>query len=170
MRMNKRIDVSLRVNDEDHTVSIEPNWTLLKVVREVLGLTGSKEGCATGACGACTMLVDGEPVYACISLAASMEGREIQTIEGLGRDGQAHAIQLAFLEQGGIQCGFCTPGMIMASKALLDSNPEPTEEQIREGLSGNFCRCTGYTKIIRAVGTAAEKLAAERGMAAQPGG
>jgi carbon-monoxide dehydrogenase small subunit len=156
--MTVRIDVRLQVNAEEQIVTIEPNWTLLKVVRETLGLTGSKEGCATGACGACTMLVDGEPVYSCLSLAATMEGRAIQTIEGLLQNGEPHPIQLAFVEQGGIQCGFCTPGMIMASKALLERTPNPTEEEIREGLSGNFCRCTGYTKIFKSVEAAAAKM------------
>jgi carbon-monoxide dehydrogenase small subunit len=153
-----RVDLNLRVNGEDNPISIEPNWTILKVVREVIGLTGSKEGCATGACGACTMLVDGEPIYGCLSLAATLEGREIETIEGLSRGGNHHPIQLAFVERGGIQCGFCTPGMILATKALLDRNPSPTREEIREGLSGNFCRCTGYVKIFESVETAAEKI------------
>jgi carbon-monoxide dehydrogenase small subunit len=154
-----RVELNLRVNGEDNPVSVEPNWTILKVVREELGLTGSKEGCATGACGACTMLVDGEPIYGCLSLAATLEGREIETIEGLSRGGQHHPIQLAFVEQGGIQCGFCTPGMILATKALLDRNPRPREEEIREALSGNFCRCTGYVKIFDSVRAAAEQLA-----------
>jgi carbon-monoxide dehydrogenase small subunit len=153
-----RVDLNLRVNGEENPISIEPNWTILKVVREVIGLTGSKEGCATGACGACTMLVDGEPIYGCLSLAATLEGREIETIEGLSRGGNHHPIQLAFVERGGIQCGFCTPGMILATKALLDQNPSPTREEIREGLSGNFCRCTGYVKIFESVETAAEKI------------
>lgn len=154
------IDIRLQINGEDEDVSIEPNWTLLKVVREVLGLTGSKEGCATGACGACTMLVDGEPVYSCLSLAATMEGRTIETIEGLSQGGVPHPIQLAFVQEAAVQCGFCTPGMIMATKSLLEQTPSPTQEQIREGLAGNICRCTGYTKILRAVEVAAEQMAA----------
>jgi carbon-monoxide dehydrogenase small subunit len=151
-----RVDLSLVVNGETNVVSVEPNWTLLKVLREVLGLTGTKEGCATGACGACTVLLDGDPIYTCLSLAATVENRAIETIEGLARAGVPHPIQNAFVQEGAVQCGFCTPGMIMATKALLESHPLPTEAMIREGLSGNVCRCTGYVKILRAVEVAAQ--------------
>jgi aerobic carbon-monoxide dehydrogenase small subunit len=150
-----KMDVRLLVNGEENLVAIEPNWTLLKVLREQLGLTGSKEGCATGACGACTVLVDGEPIYACLSLAVTLEGRDLLTIEGVCDGGALHPIQAAFAELGASQCGFSTPGLIMAAKALLGRNPSPTDEELRDGLSGNFCRCTGYVKVFEAVKAAA---------------
>jgi len=146
--------VTLRVNGETYELSIDVRRTLLEVLRDDLNLTGTKEGCGTGDCGACTVLVDGVPITSCLTLAIEAQGREITTIEGLAKDGQPHPIQRAFIEHGAIQCGFCTPGMIISAKALLDKNPRPTEAEVREAISGNYCRCTGYTKIVEAILTA----------------
>ena len=146
--------VTLRVNGESYELSIDVRRTLLEVLRDELNLTGTKEGCGTGDCGACTVLVDGVPITSCLTLAIEAQGREITTIEGLAKDGQPHPIQRAFIEHGAIQCGFCTPGMIISAKALLDKNPQPTEAEVREAISGNYCRCTGYTKIVEAILTA----------------
>ena len=146
--------VTLRVNGETCELSIDVRRTLLEVLRDDLNLTGTKEGCGTGDCGACTVLVDGVPITSCLTLAIEAQGREITTIEGLAKDGQPHPIQRAFIEHGAIQCGFCTPGMIISAKALLDKNPRPTEAEVREAISGNYCRCTGYTKIVEAILTA----------------
>jgi carbon-monoxide dehydrogenase small subunit len=129
------------------------------VVRTELGLAGSKEGCDDSECGACMMLVDGRPVNSCSYLALQAQGRVITTVEGLGTGGELHPLQRQFLEQGGVQCGFCTPGMLISAKALLDQNPDPTDDEIRVALSGNLCRCTGYQGIVRAVRAAAEELA-----------
>jgi aerobic-type carbon monoxide dehydrogenase small subunit (CoxS/CutS family) len=150
--------LNLSVNKEPVEVVIEPHLTLLEVLRENLGLTGTKEGCSTGDCGACTVLLNGEPVCSCLMLAVEAEGQEVITIEGLAHDGKLHTIQKAFVTQGGVQCGFCTPGLIMSATALLARNPKPTEAEIREALSGNLCRCTGYDKIIRSVQAAAEDM------------
>jgi len=155
--MAKRI-ISLTVNGRPQEVAVEPNWTLLETVREHVGLTGSKEGCGTGDCGACSMIVDGKLITSCLMLAPEAEGSEVTTIEGLARNGELHPIQQAFIDTGGVQCGFCTPGMIMATKALLDANPRPSLDDVRLGLAGNLCRCTGYTKIYEAVAAAAERL------------
>ena len=152
------ISCKLQVNNKEYEISIESNWTLLYVLREVLGLTGTKEGCGTSDCGACKVIIDGKAVNSCSVKAINMEGKRIETIEGLGNSTNLHPIQEAFVEAGAIQCGFCTPGMIMSSKALLDENPVPEEEEIREALSKNLCRCTGYVKIIEAVKLASEKL------------
>ena len=149
--------INMTVNGEPYEVAVEPHWTLLETVREVLALTGSKEGCGTGDCGACTMMVDGRLITSCLMLAPEAAGRQVQTIEGLARNGELHPLQQAFIDTGGVQCGFCTPGMIMAAKALLDRNPSPTLEDVRAGLAGNLCRCTGYTKIYEAVLAAAER-------------
>ena len=149
--------VNLAVNGEAYEVAVEPHWTLLETVRGVLALTGSKEGCGTGDCGACTMMVDGQLITSCLMLAPEAAGSEVVTIEGLARNGELHPLQQAFIDSGGVQCGFCTPGMIMAAKALLDRNPSPTLEDVRAGLAGNLCRCTGYTKIYEAVLAAAER-------------
>lgn len=143
--------VEFNVNDELWELEIAPHRTLLEVLREELALTGSKEGCGLGACGACTVLVEGSPTLSCLTLALEVQDKSIQTIEGLAKGGQPDPIQLAFVEHGAIQCGFCTPGTIMSSKALLARNPNPSQEEIKEGLSGNLCRCTGYKKIIEAV-------------------
>jgi 4-hydroxybenzoyl-CoA reductase subunit gamma len=147
--------LALRVNGRPHQVAAPGSALLLEVLRDQLGLTGSKQGCDGGECGACTVLVDGEPRLACITLAASVTGREIETIEGLVHSGRMSRLQQAFHEQLGTQCGFCTPGMVMAAEALLRRVPKPSEAQIREALSGNLCRCTGYVKIIESVQVAA---------------
>ena len=143
--------VTLRVNGEAYDLLTYPHRTLLEVLREDLCLTGAKESCGEGACGTCTVLLDGAPVRSCLLLAIEAEGREITTIEGLAAGGKLHPLQEAFVEHHAIQCGFCTPGMILTAKALLDAVPEPTEEEIRRALSGNICRCTGYAKIVDAV-------------------
>jgi len=152
------INIHLKVNGEDYDLAIKPWATLLEVLREDLGFTGAKEGCGEGECGACTVIMDGRAVNSCIMLAAEAEGKEIITIEGLADGERMHPIQEAFVEVGGLQCGFCTPGMILSTKVLLDANPSPTDAEIRKGLEGNFCRCTGYTKIIESVKVAAQKL------------
>ncbi|MGD0235375.1 MAG: (2Fe-2S)-binding protein [Syntrophorhabdales bacterium] len=144
--------VTLRVNGTDEELYIEPWWTLARVLREELNLTGTKVSCGTGDCGSCAVLVDGKVVKSCIYLAMKARGKEILTIEGLrGEDGGLHPIQQAFIEHFAIQCGYCTPGMILTAKALLDENPDPTEEEVREALAGNLCRCTGYVKIVEAI-------------------
>lgn len=147
--MKKRI--LLKINGKYEELLIEPSWTLSYVLREQMNLTGTKIGCDEGNCGACTVLLDEEPVYSCILLAVEAEGREVLTIEGLSDGDKLHPIQQAFIDQGAIQCGYCTPGMIMSAKALLDSNPAPREEEIKESMAGNLCRCTGYKKIIEAI-------------------
>lgn len=144
-------EIELRVNDFVYRLSVEPGRTLLQVLREDLGLTGTKEGCASGECGACTVLLDGEPVRSCLTLAVDTQGRDITTIEGVAENGKPHRIQQAFIDFGAIQCGFCTPGMILVAKALLEKTPEPSEEEIRKAISGNLCRCTGYVKIVKAI-------------------
>ena len=156
--MPKRL-LCLNVNGRSHDVAARDNARLLEVLREQLDLTGTKQGCDGGECGACTVLVDGEPRLACITLAASVEGRRIETIEGLTKNGRMSALQQAFHEKLGTQCGFCTPGMVMAAEALLRRNPNPDEAAIRAALAGNICRCTGYVKIIESVQTAAENRA-----------
>lgn len=143
--------VSLTVNGSPTVVQIEEDRTLLYLIREVLGLKGTKEGCGEGVCGACTVLLDGKAVNACLVLAVQAEGKNLLTIEGLGTEGKLKPLQKAFIEAGAVQCGYCTPGMILSAKALLDKNPNPSETEIRRGLSGNLCRCTGYQKIIEAV-------------------
>jgi len=145
------VRVTLLVNGVEHHLKIKENNTLLEVLREQLGLTGAKKGCDVGDCGTCTVIVDGEPLLSCIALAVEMQGKQIQTIEGLAHDGQLHPLQKSFHEHGAIQCGFCTPGMIMSAKALLDKNPKPSEHEIRRAISGNSCRCTGYAKPIKAI-------------------
>jgi carbon-monoxide dehydrogenase small subunit len=149
--------VTLRVNGEAYDLLTYPHRTLLEVLREDLHLTGAKESCGEGACGSCTVLLDGAPVRSCLLLAIEAEGREITTIEGLAAGGKLHPLQEAFVEHHAIQCGFCTPGMILTAKALLDAVPEPTEEEIRRALSGNICRCTGYAKIVDAVKAASAR-------------
>jgi carbon-monoxide dehydrogenase small subunit len=149
--------VTLRVNGEAYDLLTYPHRTLLEVLREDLNLTGAKESCGEGACGTCTVLLDGAPVRSCMFLAVEAEGREITTIEGLAAGGKLHPLQEAFVEHHAIQCGFCTPGMILTAKALLDTTPEPTEEEIRSALSGNICRCTGYAKIVSAVKAASAR-------------
>jgi len=148
--------IELKVNGEVYEVAVEPRRTLLEVLRENLGLTGTKQGCNEGECGACTVLMEGEPVNSCLVLAVEARNKDILTIEGLAEGQQLHPIQEAFIEHGAFQCGFCTPGMILSAKALLDRNPKPTEEEIRRGVSGNLCRCTGYVKIIEAIKAVAQ--------------
>jgi len=143
--------VSLRINGETHELFIEPNTTLLEVLREHLGFTGTKQACDMGTCGACTVLIDNRPALSCLMLAVACKGKEITTIEGLRRGGELHPLQHSFIEHGAIQCGMCTPGMILSAKALLDETPRPTEAEVRTAISGNLCRCTGYTKIVEAV-------------------
>jgi carbon-monoxide dehydrogenase small subunit len=149
--------LELNVNNEVWEIEVQPHRTLLEVLREDLSLTGAKEGCGLGACGACTVLVNGSPSLSCLTLATDVQNKHITTIEGLTKDGQPDPIQLAFVDHGAIQCGFCTPGSIMSAKALLERNANPSREEILEAMSGNLCRCTGYKKIIEAVESAAEK-------------
>ncbi|NPV78284.1 MAG: (2Fe-2S)-binding protein [Anaerolineae bacterium] len=148
--------IILTVNGSTEQVDVPGNMTLLQMLREKLALTGTKNGCAAGECGACTVLMNGEPVNSCMVLAAECNGADIITIEGLARDGQLDVIQKTIIEQGGVQCGFCTPGMLISARALLNRNPHPKEEEIREALVGNLCRCTGYNRIVSAVKAAAE--------------
>ncbi len=149
--------LKLKVNDDLYEVMIEPRRTLLEVLRENLGLTGTKKGCDEGDCGACTVLLDGKPVPSCLVLAIETQDKDILTIEGLAEGQQLHPLQEAFIEHGASQCGFCTPGMLLSAKALLDENPAPTEEETRRAISGNLCRCTGYVKIIEAIQAVAQK-------------
>lgn len=153
---------SLIVNGRTFEVPLEPNWTLTYVLRDKLGLTGTKEGCGQGACGSCTVIVDGRAVPSCMMLAIEQEGKQIETIEGLFKDGSAHPIQEAWLKEHGAQCGFCSPGMIMSAKALLGRNPQPAEAEIKEALAGNICICSNYEHIISAVMLAAHKLQRRR--------
>jgi len=148
--------LALTVNDEEYEVLADTHRTLLEVLRDSLGLTGSKEGCGLGACGACTVLVDGKANLSCLTLAFSAQGKQITTIEGLAVSGKLHPIQDAAVRYGAIQCGFCTPGWIMSAKALLDENPKPTELQVKTAIAGNLCRCTGYVKIIESIIAASE--------------
>ncbi len=159
--MNHQIE--LNVNGTVYDLSLEPRKTLLAVLRDRLGLTGTKEGCSTGDCGACTVLIDGEPVTSCLVLAVAAEGREVTTVEGVADVDALHPVQEAMVSMGGLQCGFCTPGFIVSSYGLLQKNAEPSEEDIRRALAGNLCRCTGYTKIVEAVQEAAKRMAEKKG-------
>ena len=152
--------INLKVNGKEHTLGVGANETLVEVLRERLRLTGTKIGCNLGECGSCTVLIDGEPVLSCLTLAIECEGKEILTIEGLEdpETGELDPIQEAFIENFGIQCGFCTPGMVMTAKALLNRNPDPSEEEIKEAIQGNLCRCTGYTQIVESILAASEKM------------
>jgi aerobic carbon-monoxide dehydrogenase small subunit len=154
--MNK-VTVKTKINNRSYTLAVQANSTLLDVLREDLGLTGTKRGCEVGECGCCTVLLNGNPVNACLVLAPQIDGKEILTVEGLGKDGNLDSLQEAFLDHDAVHCGFCTPGMLMSAHSLLEKNPEPDEKQIRQGISGNLCRCTGYVQIVDAVNTAAEK-------------
>ena len=145
--------IHITVNGEPHELLVEAGTTLLEVLREHLGLTGSKEGCGLGECGSCTVILDQKPMLSCLVLAVDAAGKEVLTIEGLARGTELHPIQQAFVEHGAIQCGYCTPGMVMTAKALLDENPHPTHEYTQKAISGNLCRCTGYTKILEAIGS-----------------
>jgi len=143
--------INFRVNGQEREVMVEPRQTLLDALRYDLGLTGTKEGCGDGNCGSCTVLLNGQAVNSCLVFAIEVDGQEITTIEGLSQGGKLHPLQQAFIDEGAVQCGFCTPGMILAGKALLDSNPSPTEAEVRLAVAGNLCRCTGYDKIVRAI-------------------
>ena len=151
-------EITLMVDGEEHRVAVEPFSTLAECLREKLGILGVRVSCNQGDCGSCTVLLDGEPVYACMILAVEVEGRKIETIEGLARGGELHPIQQAFIAQHGMQCGYCTPGMILSAKALLDRNSSPSEQEAREAVSGNLCRCGTYPKIVKAVLSAAEMM------------
>jgi aerobic carbon-monoxide dehydrogenase small subunit len=155
--MAKKRIVTVKVNGKTEEFLCQPRQTLSEVLRDVLNLTGTKEGCNNGNCGACTVILDGVPVNSCLVLAVEADGSEIETIEGLAEGETLHPIQSSFLENAGLQCGICTPGLIMSTKTLLDSNPDPSEEEIRFYLAGNLCRCTGYDKVVRAVQDAASK-------------
>jgi carbon-monoxide dehydrogenase small subunit len=148
--MKKRL-INLRINNDFYDLAVEPQRTLLEVLREDLGLTGAKEACGTGECGACTVLIDGKPILSCLTLAIEVQGKEIMTIEGLMGGGNLHPLQKAFIQYGAIQCGYCTSGMILNAKSILDENPRPSREEILKGLEGNLCRCTGYNKIVEAI-------------------
>lgn len=149
-------EIQVNINGQIYNTVARSNETLLDFLRESIGLTGTKKGCDTGECGACTVLFNGEPVNSCLVLAIEAEGQEVTTIEGLARDGHLDPIQTAFVEEGAVQCGYCTPGMILSAKALLNRNPHPSENEIKEAIAGNLCRCTGYVKIIKAIQSAAQ--------------
>ena len=152
--------IKLKINGDSYEVAVEPWRTLLEVIRDTIGLTGTKRGCDEGDCGACTVLMNGRSVNSCLVLAVEAQGQEITTIEGLADGDQLHPIQQAFVEHGGLQCGYCTPGMILSAKAFLDKNPKPTEDQIKFAIAGNLCRCTGYVKIIESIQAAAKAIQA----------
>jgi carbon-monoxide dehydrogenase small subunit len=158
MTVKKRYLVNLTVNGLAHEIEVPARRMLSDLLREDLNLIGTKRGCETGICGACSVLLDGEVVKSCLSLAVQAQGRSITTVEGLAKGNELHPIQTAFMEHGGLQCGYCTPGMMMAAYALLKHNPTPTREEVRQGLDGNLCRCTGYVGIVEAVLAAAEKM------------
>ena len=152
-----KVPLQLQVNGNLYTLEVEPRRTLLELIREDLELTGTKEGCGLGECGTCTVLLDGKPIKSCITLAVQANGREVTTIEGIENpDGTLHPLQQAFIDHGAIQCGFCTPGMVLSAKALLDENPKPSEMEIKQAIAGNLCRCTGYQKIVEAIRSAAQ--------------
>ena len=150
--------ISLTVNGKKYEIAVKTNQTLLGVLRDEMGLTGTKEGCGEGDCGACAVLMDGKAVNSCLVLAVRANGRDIVTVEGLSEGGKLHPLQEAFVEHGAIQCGFCSPGMLISGKALLEKNPHPSEEETRLAISGNLCRCTGYQKIVESIMSAGEKI------------
>ena len=153
-----RYSVDIQVNGDSRRLEVDSRWTLLRVLRDVLGLTGAKRGCDLGECGACTVLLDGDPVNSCMTLAALCDGKRVTTVEGLGTSESLHPIQGAFLDNDGGQCGYCTPGFVMSAAALLESNPNPTDDEIRHALAGNICRCNAYGRIIESVRSAAREL------------
>lgn len=155
--------ISFILNGEHTEAMVKDNMTLLDFIRDGLGLTGTKKGCEEGECGACTVMLNGKPVNSCLVLAREVDGQDLLTVEGLAKDGKLNPIQKEFIDKWALQCGYCTPGMIMSAKALLDSNPHPTEYEIRDAIAGNLCRCTGYAKIVEAITAAAPLVAAERG-------
>lgn len=148
--------IAFTINGKETEVEVSPTMRLIDVIRDVLNLTGTKEGCGEGECGACTVLIDGKPVNSCLVLVGQVQGKSITTIEGLNQGKELHPLQKAFIEEGAIQCGYCTPGMILSAKALLDENPNPSEEDIKRAISGNLCRCTGYKKIVQAIKVASQ--------------
>jgi len=150
--------INLKINGEPYEISVRPNMTLLDFLREKVGFTGTKKGCDTGQCGACTVLLDGKPINSCLVLAVDANGRELLTIEGLAKNGQLHPLQEAFIQEGAVQCGYCTSGMLLSAKALLDENPAPKEEDVKKGIAGNLCRCTGYVRIVKAILNVAKKM------------
>jgi carbon-monoxide dehydrogenase small subunit len=154
--------IRMRVNGKDHTLDVPAQRLLIDCLRYDLGLTGTKEGCSVGVCGACSVLLDGQLVSACLTLAVLADDKEITTVEGLAHDGQLHPVQQAFIDFGGFQCGICTPGMVVAAKALLDTNPNPSDAEIKDWMMGNLCRCTGYYKIIESIRGAVNRLQTER--------
>lgn len=159
----KKVSISFTLNGDKVTAEVPPTWTLLNTLREYFELTGPKEGCGAGECGACTVIVDGKAVNSCIYPIPEIEGKSVTTIEGIaGKDGTLHPLQKAFIENNGVQCGFCTSGMIMAAKALLDHNPDPTEDEIRTDIAGNLCRCTGYVQIVESIEKAGEMIRQEK--------
>jgi carbon-monoxide dehydrogenase small subunit len=157
----KHVHLTLHVNDEEHQVSFASYKTLLEVLREEMNLTGTKHGCELGECGACAILVDGVPVLSCLALALDCEGRAIETVEGLAHGSKLHPLQAAFADLGGAQCGYCTPGILMTAKALLEKDPNPSRERIREAISGNLCRCTGYQQIYESIEEGARRMREE---------
>ena len=154
----KESTIKLNVNGKIHEVKVKPHETLLHVIRNELGLKGTKSGCESGECGTCTVILDGKAVHSCLVLAAQAEGKKITTIEGIGTQEKPHPLQQSFIEAGAVQCGFCTPGMILSAKALLDNNPNPTTEEIKRAIDGNLCRCTGYINILEAIKMAAHRM------------
>ena len=154
----RNVHLSMRLNGEEIEVSFAPYKTLLEVLREDLGLTGTKHGCELGECGACAVLMDGEPLLSCLALALECEGRAIETVESLARGSELHPLQSAFADLGAAQCGYCTPGILMTAKALLENEPNPTRERIKDAISGNLCRCTGYQQIFEAIEEAARRM------------
>jgi aerobic carbon-monoxide dehydrogenase small subunit len=155
------MEITVTINGTERAADVEPRLLLVHFIRDVAALTGTHVGCDTTSCGACTVLLDGTPVKSCTMFAVQADGREVTTVEGLMADGQLHAIQAAFKEEHGLQCGFCTPGMMLAGKALLDRNPRPTEDEVRWAISGNLCRCTGYMNIVKAIQAAGTTMASE---------
>ena len=155
----KLVEIVLNVNKINYNVTVEPQRTLVEVLRDTLGLTGTKKSCNEGECGACTVLMDGKPAASCLVLALDAQGKEITTIEGLSEGEKLHPLQEAFVKHAAIQCGFCTPGMVLSAKALLDENPNPTATEVRKGISGNLCRCTGYQQIVDAILAASQAMA-----------
>ena len=151
-------EMQFKVNGEEYSVQVDTRRTLLEVLRETLGLTGTKEMCNKGDCGGCTVIMDGKPVLSCLILAIEAQGRDIMTIEGLAKGYELHPIQKAFVDSGAVQCGYCTPGFIMSAKALLDKTPNPTEDEVKEGIANNICRCTGYVQIVEAIQKAAKAM------------
>jgi carbon-monoxide dehydrogenase small subunit len=153
-----KIPITLKVNGKEYPLEVKANEILLNVLRDRLGLMGTKYGCGIGECGACTVLLDGRAILSCQTLAFTADGKKITTIEGLEHDGSLHPLQQAFIDEGAVQCGYCTPGMILSAKALLDINSNPSNQEIKQAIRGNLCRCTGYTNIVRAIKTASEKI------------